>query len=134
MSQTQSPIVKAMRRGVRLRCPRCGRGALLHRYIKVVTPCPSCGEDNGRHRVDDAAPYFTILLVGHFVIAPMLAVQYLWDAPMTLVLGVAIPVVGLITLAGLPFVKGSLLGVLSALDRRARAEATISSSVPPPAP
>jgi uncharacterized protein (DUF983 family) len=131
---SQSPLLAAMRRGLRLRCPRCGEGALLQRYIKVVSPCPACGEDNSRHRVDDAAPYFTILLVGHLVIAPMLAIQFLWDAPMGWVLGIAVPLVCAVTLAGLPFVKGTLLGVLSALDRRARAEATISPKAPPPAP
>jgi uncharacterized protein (DUF983 family) len=123
-----------MSRGARLRCPRCGEGRLLHRYIKVVSPCTACDEDNGRHRVDDAAPYCTIFLVGHLVIAPMLAIQFLWDVPVGWALAIALPLVVLVTLAGLPFVKGTLLGVLSALDRRARAEAVVNPSGPPPAP
>ena len=129
-----NPILAAMRRGLRLRCPRCGDGRLLHRYLKVVSPCPACGEDNARHRVDDAAPYVTIFLVGHLVIAPMLAIQFLWDAPTGWVLAAALPLVVAATLAGLPLVKGTLLGILSALDRRARAEATVRPKAPPPAP
>jgi len=131
---TASPILRAMKRGARLRCPACGKGALFRRYVKVEPHCLSCGEDNGRHRVDDAASYFTVLLVGHVVIAPMLVMQTVWDAPLSLSLGISIPLVGLLTLGALPFIKGAVLGALSATDRRARAEAVVSQPAPPPAP
>ena len=127
------PIRTAMLRGASLRCPSCGKGRLFRRYVKVETHCPVCGEDNGRHRVDDAASYFTVLLVGHLVIAPALAFEVVWDAPLSLVLGIAFPAVGLVTLTALPFIKGAVLGVLSATDRRAVAE-RVRPSAPPPAP
>lgn len=118
-----SPLWTAMKRGLRLRCPSCGRAPLFRRYVKVQPICPNCGADNGQHRVDDAASYFTVLIVGHIVIAPMLAIEVLWDAPLAIVLGVALPAVGLVTLVALPFIKGAIIGALSAQARRARAEA-----------
>ena len=130
---SDSPMLLAMKRGVQRRCPRCGKGRLFHSYTKVEAICAACGEDNGRHRVDDAASYFTVLLVGHVVVAPMLAVEMLWDAPLAWVLGIAIPAVGVVTLGALPFIKGAVLGALSAIDRRNRAE-SLKPSAPPPAP
>jgi uncharacterized protein (DUF983 family) len=58
-------------RGFRRRCPQCGQGPLPRRYLKVVSPCPVCGHDNGQYPADDAPPYFTILIVGHIAVAPM---------------------------------------------------------------
>ena len=117
------PLWTAMKRGLRLRCPSCGRARLFRSYVKVQPVCPECGAENGAHRVDDAASYFTVLLVGHIVVAPMLAAEVLWDAPLGLVLGIALPAVGVVTLVALPFIKGAIVGVLSAQARRARAEA-----------
>ena len=105
------------------RCPSCGKAPLYKSYLKVDPVCPHCGAANGEHRVDDAAAYFTVLIVGHVVVAPMLAFEAIWDAPMTTVLGIAIPAVGAVALGGLPFIKGASVGVLSSHTRRARAEA-----------
>ena len=39
------PIWPAMLRGLRCRCPNCGKGALLRGYLTVRDACPACGED-----------------------------------------------------------------------------------------
>jgi len=118
-----NPTWRAMKRGLKLRCPSCGGAPLYKSYLKIDPICPACGADNGVHRVDDAAAYFTVLIVGHVVVAPMLAFEVVWDAPMALVMGIAIPAVGAVALAGLPFIKGAIVGVLSSHARRAKAEA-----------
>jgi uncharacterized protein (DUF983 family) len=118
-----SPLWRAMKRGLKLRCPSCGKAPLYKSYLKVDPVCPRCGAANGAHRVDDAAAYFTVLIVGHVVVAPMLAFEAIWDASMAMVLGIAIPAVGAVALGGLPFVKGAIVGLLSSHTRRARAEA-----------
>jgi uncharacterized protein (DUF983 family) len=112
-----------MKRGLRLRCPSCGAAPLYRSYLKVEAICPACGAENGEHRVDDAAAYFTVLIVGHVVVAPMLAFEVLWDAPLGLVLGIALPAVGMVALGALPFIKGAIIGLMSAHARRAKAEA-----------
>ena len=65
----------ALFRGALGRCPRCGRGPLLHRYLKMVDRCPACGEPYGHFRTDDAAPWLTILVVGHLTVPVILIVE-----------------------------------------------------------
>jgi uncharacterized protein (DUF983 family) len=127
-----SPTWRAMKRGMRMRCPSCGSTPLYRSYLKVQPVCPSCGAANGEFRVDDAASYFTVLIVGHVVVAPMLAFEVIWDASLVLTLAIALPAVGLVALGGLPFIKGAILGLMSAHDRRARAEAVRPKSPPGP--
>ncbi len=80
-------------------------------YIKVQETCQTCGHDNGQYRADDAGPYFTILLVGHLVIGPMLIFPFIWQAPIVLVLGTTLPLIAVATLLLLPLVKGAVIGV-----------------------
>lgn len=135
VQDSASPIWRAMKRGLRLRCPSCGTTPLYRSYLKVEPICPTCGADNGQHRVDDAASYFTVLIVGHVVVAPMLAFEAIWNASMLLVLAIALPAVGAVALGALPFVKGSIIGLMAAQARRARAESVRPKSPPsPPGP
>jgi uncharacterized protein (DUF983 family) len=57
----------AVRRGLRLTCPACGRGKLLSGYLRQAEGCSHCGERTGDIRADDAPAWATILLVGHLV-------------------------------------------------------------------
>ncbi len=47
------------------RCPCCGEGKLYRAYLKQVEACSAWGEKFGAIRADDAAPWLTILIVGH---------------------------------------------------------------------
>ena len=123
IADAANPTWRAMKRGLRLRCPSCGQAPLYKSFLKVDAVCRNCGAANGEHRVDDAAAYFTVLIVGHVVVAPMLALEVIWDASIATVLGIAIPAVGAVALGSLPFIKGAIVGVLSSHTRRARAEA-----------
>jgi uncharacterized protein (DUF983 family) len=106
----------ALRRGLRGRCPRCGEGPLFRAYLKVADVCPHCGEDFSHQRADDAPPYLTMLIVGHFIVAGILVADDLWpDAPMLWsgVFWAALTVVASLLL--LPRVKGALVGYQWAL-------------------
>jgi uncharacterized protein (DUF983 family) len=115
---SQSFLAAGLWRGFCGHCPSCGKGTLLHRYLKVTTPCPVCGHDNGQYPSDDAPPYFTILLVGHLVIAPLLFFPFIWQWPIAVVLGITLPAVGGLTLLLLPRVKGAVIGAQWAIHRR----------------
>ena len=93
------------------RCPNCAAGPLFKGYVKVLSPCPACGHANAQYRADDAGPYFTILLVGHLCIGPMLVFPFIWKSPIWLVLGTTLPMVMILTLLLLPVVKGAVIGV-----------------------
>ena len=70
------PLSRALWRGFRTRCPRCGDGPMLHSYLKVRDACPDCGEPLHHARADDGPAYLTILVVGHLM-APLI----LWFYP-----------------------------------------------------
>jgi uncharacterized protein (DUF983 family) len=55
----------AIARALLGRCPACGQGKLFRSYLKQVENCAACGEQFGHIRADDAAPWGTIILVGH---------------------------------------------------------------------
>lgn len=101
-----------LRRGLQRRCPECGAGALFQGYLKVQPTCSACGHDNGRYRADDGPAYFTILLIGHLVVAPLFALSIVKSWSPLILLLVGMPLVGAATLASLPFIKGGWIGVL----------------------
>ena len=112
-----SRIFEGMARGLAFRCPNCGRGKLYRAYLKVQ-PCPACGHDNAQYPADDAGPYFTIILMGHLVVAPLLIFPFIWRAPTALVLATILPAVAVLTLLLLPRVKGAIIGLHWALRCR----------------
>ena len=114
---SQSNLFTGFKRGVMGRCPQCGQGPLLRAYLKVVQACPACGHDNGQYPADDAPPYFTILIVGHLVVAPMLFFPFIWTWPAGWVLATTLPIVGGLTLLLLPRVKGAVIGVQWAIHK-----------------
>ncbi len=98
------------KRGLSRHCPNCGKGKLFAGYLKVAPVCSACGHQNSLYRADDAPPYFTILIVGHVVVAPLLAFGFIETLPVETVLAVTLPVLTVITLALLPRVKGAVIG------------------------
>jgi uncharacterized protein (DUF983 family) len=59
------PMSLALRRGALGQCPSCGKTRLFASYLKQVDVCSNCGASFGRIRADDAAPWGTIIVVGH---------------------------------------------------------------------
>ena len=111
---------EGVRRGLRRHCPHCDSPTLFAGYLRVRPICRVCGADNGQHRVDDIASYFTVLLVGHLLVAPSLAIPWFWSLPLWASLAILLSAMTLATLAALPFVKGGVVGALAAVaDKRA---------------
>ena len=106
----------AIKRGLRGRCPSCGRGRILRSYLKVEDACPACGEEMHHHRADDFPPYITIFAVGYILGGAMLIVDDMWpNLPMVthFVLWPALCV--LLSLCLLPIFKGGLVAYQWAL-------------------
>ncbi len=102
----------AIRRGLALRCPACGKGRLLKGYLTPAEACTECGERTGDIRADDGPAWATILLVGH-IVSPMFVIFATRNeaAPWLPFLVVAGMVVGL-SLALLPRMKGLFIGAI----------------------
>jgi uncharacterized protein (DUF983 family) len=105
--QTHPRAIKpAILRGLRLRCPNCGKGKLLHRYLKVKSNCASCGQELHHNRADDGPAYLTILIVGH-ILGFALHILYVNFRPEPLTLALLMSAVTIISsLCLLPRMKG----------------------------
>jgi uncharacterized protein (DUF983 family) len=111
MSDTEITLKTAARRAVANRCPHCGKGKLMRGYLKQVDNCAVCGESFGQIRADDAAPWLTIILVGHVFLPFAFMVNLDWMPTWVAMLSLATVFVA-ISLAILPRAKMLFIGVL----------------------
>jgi uncharacterized protein (DUF983 family) len=114
----QRSVWAGFKRGFFGACPNCGEGRLFSSYLKVQPFCPACGYELRQHRADDAPAYFTILIVGHVVIAPMLFTNFVLTWPIAWVWGTVLPSIVILSLVLLPRVKGAFVGVQWAVGDR----------------
>ena len=100
-----------MKKGLLFLCPHCGNGKLSSRYLKTVEHCESCAEAIHHHRVDDAPPYFTMLIVGHIIVPSIPLAEQWWAPPTWAHMVVWLPFSCLLIYLILPRVKGALIGM-----------------------
>ena len=106
------PFTTGLARGLKHRCPQCGEGKLYKGYLKVEPTCAACGHDLSAYRADDGPAYFTILLIGHLLIAPILLFPVIWEASPWIVVPVSLTLLTTVVLAVLPRIKGAFIGGL----------------------
>ncbi|MEO3472908.1 DUF983 domain-containing protein [Roseomonas sp. CAU 1739] len=106
-----SRVVEGVKRGIRLRCPQCGQGHLFESFLKVRAQCEVCGEDNSVFPADDAPPYLTLLLVGHLVFPFVFWAEKVWAPALWLQFAIWLPLILVITVGSLPFMKGAVIGI-----------------------
>jgi uncharacterized protein (DUF983 family) len=102
---------EGFKRGLLRRCPNCGEGHLFQGYLKVEPRCRACGHNNALYRADDGPAYFTMVIVGHVVIAPLLCLGFILTWPVGAVIALSLALVATATLTLLPLVKGAFIGV-----------------------
>lgn len=107
----ERPTDKAMLRGWRRRCPRCGEGRIFGHYLKVEPHCAKCGLELSGHRADDAPPYFTILIVGHIIVPLMLILEQRYHPAEWVHMALWLPLTVILCLWLLPQIKGALIGL-----------------------
>ena len=105
----------ALFRGALGRCPRCGQGRLFHHYVKIVDCCSICGEPYGHFRTDDAAPWLTILVVGHITVPIILILERRFQLAMGLAFAIYLPLIIALTVILLPRCKGVIAALLWAM-------------------
>ena len=102
----------ALSRAFSGKCPNCGQGALFATYLKQVKSCADCGEAFGHIRSDDAAPWLTILVVGHILVPIVLMVESRTTWPLWASFSLWLPITLGLTLAILPKAKALFLGMI----------------------
>jgi uncharacterized protein (DUF983 family) len=108
---TERNAATGFKRGLARRCPNCGEGHLFRGYLAVDPTCEACGHENSAYRADDGPTYFTVLIIGHLLVAPLLALPFLWQGDPWIVLPIVLIGVTVATLTLLGFVKGAFIGV-----------------------
>ena len=108
-------IWRALKRGLRCRCPRCGEGKLFRAFLKVDDRCSNCGQDLTPHRADDLPAYLVIVIVGHVVVPTVLFIETNYSPSVALQLAIYLPLTFVAALLLLQPVKGAVVGVQWAL-------------------
>jgi uncharacterized protein (DUF983 family) len=101
----------AVLNGMRLRCPKCGKGHMFRAYLKVADTCDVCGEELFHHRADDMPPYLSILIVGHIIVGLMLEMEFHAEIAPWVYLATMVPAAIILPLALLPSIKGAIVGL-----------------------
>ena len=101
----------AVLNGMRLRCPKCGKGHMFRAYLKVADECDVCGEELFHHRADDMPPYLSILIVGHVIVGLMLEMEFHAEIAPWVYLATMVPAAIILPLALLPSIKGAIVGL-----------------------
>jgi len=115
MKEALHPLAPSILRGLKGRCPACGRGAMFWKYLKVNGRCESCDHELARYPADDGPAYMTILLTGHVVIVPLLMIPFVWQTNPLYSLPFILGGLAAVTLSLLPRVKGGWIGLMYAL-------------------
>ncbi|MEI9889004.1 MAG: DUF983 domain-containing protein [Rhizomicrobium sp.] len=108
-SRLQPFLAKPLVRGLLGRCPRCGEGHLFRAFLKVADNCPVCGEEFHHHRADDFPAYLVIVIVGHIVVAMVLAVEAAYSPPLWVHALIWGPVTVALALALIQPIKGAVV-------------------------
>jgi uncharacterized protein (DUF983 family) len=107
-----SPALIAVLRGLRGRCPECGRGKLFARYLKQAPACEVCGAKTGEIEAEDGPPWLTVLLLGPLLAALTFISARHEDWPLWMRLAGLSAFAILAVLILLPRIKGGLIGAL----------------------
>ncbi|UTD28803.1 hypothetical protein DB459_19780 [Bradyrhizobium sp. WD16] len=104
-------VWRAIARGLRGRCPHCGKGKLFSGFLKVAANCSACGEDLSHHRADDLPAYLVIVVVGHIMVPLVLWIETDYAPPVPVQLAVYLPLTLAFALVLLQPVKGAVVGL-----------------------
>lgn len=102
---------RAMVRGARGCCPRCGQSRLFRRFLKPIDQCGRCGQDWSLQRADDFPAYVSIFVTGHLM-APIIIALINADWLSTAALGAVVVTLSLaLLLATLQPAKGAIIAL-----------------------
>jgi uncharacterized protein (DUF983 family) len=107
----EKSIWTGITRGLKSRCPNCGKGHLFQGYLTPVSRCEVCANDNTIYPSDDLPPYLTVLIVGHIIVGLLLWVNFEFYLPVWLQLLIWLPATAALSLALMRPLKGAAIGI-----------------------
>ena len=103
----QNPILN----GLAARCPKCGNGPLLHKVLAVRPSCPHCGQSFDFADSGDGPAVFAILLLGAVTLGGALFVEFRYDPPAWVHVGLWGVMIPLLAVLALRALKGLLINL-----------------------
>ena len=98
-------------KGLRGRCPRCGKAPLFAGFLDNAGSCTNCGLDYTFIDSGDGPAVFVILLVGMLIVGGAVIVEFTWHPPMWLHGLIWVPLVLGLSIGLLRPLKGILIAL-----------------------
>lgn len=111
MTEQAGPVERAILRGLRARCPRCGEGCLYKGFLDLQPRCSRCGLDYSFVDAGDGPAVFGILIGGFVVVFAALIVEFVYQPPYWVHAALWLPLILIVTLGPLRPIKGVLIAL-----------------------
>src|SRR3954469_1511014 len=111
MTDDDRALSAAIIRGLRCRCPRCGKGKLFAGFLTVAPRCEHCGLDYSFVDSADGPAFFVMFISGFIVAGSALAVEMLYAPPYWVHAVLWGPLILITTLLPLRPMKGLLIAL-----------------------
>jgi uncharacterized protein (DUF983 family) len=95
--------------GLKGLCPRCGKGRMFRKWLKLQDKCPSCGLDYGFAAPDDGPAFFSLCIVAFPLTFFAVWLQVKFEPPFWVHLLTSFPLLGIGCVLPLHFIKGWLV-------------------------
>jgi uncharacterized protein (DUF983 family) len=111
MNDSVTPVPLPIGRGLRGRCPACGKGRLFQGFLALRPACENCGLDFAFADAGDGPAVFVILIGGAIVVFAALMTEIAYQPPYWLHAVLWLPLILIVTLAPLRLIKGLLIAL-----------------------
>lgn len=105
-------VLPAIWKGMKCKCPRCGKAWLFHHYIEQIEQCPVCDEPLAQYKVGLFLPLVVITIMVHILGFVMLEMELSGHGNPLFYIYVLVPLALIVPLIILPSSKGAIIGLL----------------------
>lgn len=95
--------------GLKGLCPRCGKGPMFRKFLKLQTTCPVCDLDYAFAAPDDGPAFFSLCIIAFPLTFFAVWLQVRYEPPFWVHLLTSFPLLGVGCVLPLPFIKGWLV-------------------------
>jgi len=111
MLEHAPPTAPPIGRGLRGRCPACGKGRLFQGFLALRPRCENCGLDISFADAGDGPAVFVILIGGAIVVFAALMTEVAYQPPYWVHAALWLPLILIVTLLPLRLIKGLLIAL-----------------------
>jgi uncharacterized protein (DUF983 family) len=90
-------------------CPRCGKGRMFRKWLKLADKCPVCALNYNFAAPDDGPAFFSLCIIAFPLIFFVVWLQVKYDPPFWVHLVSSFPLLGLGCILPLQWIKGWLV-------------------------